>query len=57
MGHIFLAGYPVMILEVLGVEDRQTVVDIALEAAGERQVWGFAWPEAPPKKSPASRWH
>lgn len=28
-----------MVLEVLGVEDGQAVVDIALEAAGEREVW------------------
>lgn len=38
-GHIFLAFHPAVVLEILGVEDRQAVVDIALEAAGEREVW------------------
>lgn len=28
-----------MVLEVLGVEDGQAVVDIALEAAGDREAW------------------
>lgn len=37
-GHIFLAFHPAMVLEVFGVEDRQAVVDIVLEAAGKRKV-------------------
>lgn len=39
-GHIFLASHLAMVLEVLGVEDGQAVVDIALEAAGEREKCG-----------------
>lgn len=38
-GHIFLAFYPAIVLEVFGVEDRQAMVDIVLEAAGEKKVW------------------
>lgn len=38
-GHIFLPFHPAMVLEVLGVEDRQAMVDIVFEAAGERKVW------------------
>lgn len=38
-GHVFLAFHLAMVLEVFGVEDRQAMVDIVLEAAGERKVW------------------
>lgn len=56
-GHIFLASHLAMVLEVLGVEDGQAVVDIALEAAGEREKCGTSWPEASPENSLASRGH
>lgn len=46
-----------MVLEVLSVEDRQAVVDIALEAAGEREVWDSGGLRPSPENSPASRGH